>query len=362
MPSFATKFRLAGNNQEIDPSEIAKKLRQDMIASLSLPNPVDNLDKLIQKSIPLQEMFSLNFRDKFGYTLLGNAVKLFALPVIQYLVLKRQFIIKEELIIAVDVDYRAAIEFFLSVDPELVDRPVLTGTVYRPGLSPVMVAALRENETMLKFLFSRGAQHLDIPNYDPREPRNIIRFDAICQTLLALSNPMYLCIMNEDPIMVAFKISERCQQISSSLTVAATDMQIVKESCEKFAAEFISNIATFDELMLVMNQMTTLDHNIVAPGEPWERLKYAISNKHTEFVANGSIQKLMKKKFYEGPIALQDFESSNIAKKAAYLLVLVLLTPAWIFFYLFVPATTSPTAVLESFSVMVAVFSTSLSM
>ena len=75
----------------------------------------------------------------------------------------------------------------------------------RPGMSPVMMAALMENESMLKFLFARGAKPLELPEYDPSDMNNIIRFDAIYQTFVAVSKPMYLCIMNEDPVMVAFK-------------------------------------------------------------------------------------------------------------------------------------------------------------
>ena len=135
---------------------------------------------------------------------------------------------------------RECIEYFLKHDPDLINRPVLAGTVCRPGTSPVMMASLKQNESMLKFLFARGAQPLNIPTYNPRETSNIIRFDAIYQTMVALSNPIYLCIMNEDPIMVSFKISERCQQISEDLDVVAKDVLFVKNRRGFFASsEFI---------------------------------------------------------------------------------------------------------------------------
>ena len=337
------KDNIDGYGEDQDLQFAIRTLRNQMNESLRHPSPVENLEALFGKTEVLGSMFSLQFRDQYGYTLLGNAMQLSLLPVIKFLVEKKKFLINEELIIAVELDFKEAVEYLITQEPGLINRPVLTGTIYRPGLSPVMVASLNENESMLKFLLTHGAHPLAIPNYNPREGRNIIRFDAIYQTILALSKPLYLCIMNEDPIMVALKISERCQQIASSLDVAQKDLLAVKKDCEKFATDFISNVSTFDDLQLILDQMTTEDENIVAPGEPWERLKYAMAHNHTEFVANGSVQKYLKKKFYEGPIALHDFESAHLAIQILYILSLVFLTPLWIFFYLFVPDSDSST-------------------
>ena len=81
----------------------------------------------------------------------------------------------------------------------------------------------------------------------------------------------------------------------------------------------------------------------MAPGKPWERLEYAMMKNHFKFVANSSVQKLIKRKFYEGPIALKDFESSHIIKRVFFLSFLALLTPFWLFFNLFFPESDSPT-------------------
>ena len=209
---------------------------------------------------------------------------------IKYLIEDEKFKVKEELIIAVETDYKKCVDYLIKHDPKLVNRKTLAGTVCRPGTSPVMVASLMENESMLKFLLARGGKPLELPEYDPSELNNIIRFDAIYQVLVALSKPVYLCVMNEDPVMMAFKISETCSKMSSTLDVAKDDLMVIKNNCETFAANFIKQVATFEDLELTLSQMTTEDVTLVAPGDRWERLKYAMTNNHIEFVANASVQ------------------------------------------------------------------------
>ena len=198
--------------------------------------------------------------------------------------------------------------------------------------SSLIFSALTTKNVRKRF---QGAKPLQIPNYNPREMNNIIRFDAIHRTLLAISKPMYLCVMNEDPVMVAFKIAETCEKMASTLTVAKDELLAIKHRCEKFAADFIKHASTFEDLELILSQMTTEDENIVAPGNPFERLKYAMINNHMDFVANRSVQKLLKKKFYQGPIALNDFEGANMVKKSLYISALIMLTPVWLFLYTF---------------------------
>ena len=134
-----------------------------------------------------------------------------------------------------------------------------------------------------------------------------------------------------------FYFVQSCERISLYIDVAKKDFSDIRDRCEQFAADFIKHVTTFDELQLILSQMTATEEHIVAPGEPWERLRYAMTNNHRKFVANSSVQKLIKKKFFEGPLALQDFESSHILKRVLFVFFLSLLTPIWIFFNLLVP-------------------------
>ncbi|XP_075253058.1 transient-receptor-potential-like protein isoform X2 [Convolutriloba macropyga] len=327
------------NDREV----IKQKLEEEMSRSLKTDSPLRHLQHSIGRAKMLQNLFNLHFRDEFGYTLLGRAIKSHQFDVIKYLIEDEKFKVKEELIIAVETDYKKCVDYLIKHDPKLVNRKTLAGTVCRPGTSPVMVASLMENESMLKFLLARGGKPLELPEYDPSELNNIIRFDAIYQVLVALSKPVYLCVMNEDPVMMAFKISETCSKMSSTLDVAKDDLMVIKNNCETFAANFIKQVATFEDLELTLSQMTTEDVTLVAPGDRWERLKYAMTNNHIEFVANASVQKLMKKKFMEGPIGLTDFASAGIVKRSLFISFLVALVPIWLLLYLFFPASQTPT-------------------
>ncbi|XP_075241788.1 transient-receptor-potential-like protein [Convolutriloba macropyga] len=297
----------------------------------------------------MTELFDLHFRDESGYTLLGNAVRYKLLDVVKFLVTEHKFKVKEELTVAVEVDFKECVDFLIQHQPELVGRKVLAGTVCRPGMSPVMMAALMENESMLKFLFARGAKPLELPEYDPSDMNNIIRFDAIYQTFVAVSKPMYLCIMNEDPVMVAFKelflflnIAEKCEEIAGLLDVAKDDLLQIKSNCEQFAANFINYVETFDEMEILLSQMTTEDVQLVVPGYLFERLKYAMKHNHVDYVANSSVQKLLKKNFYSGPLSLGNFESASLLKRMLYISSLVFLTPVWLGLYLFFPSSETP--------------------
>ena len=338
-----SKNRRNTADDETDPEEILKGLQNQMFKIFDTKNPVEQLKPLIDKAKILEDLFDIHFRDEYGYTLLGTAVKSYNMDVIRYLFEQHNFKVKEELIIAVDLDYKEAVDYIIKQNPELVNRKTLAGTVCRPGMSPVMKASLMENESMLKFLLARGGKPLSIPEFNPSETNNIIRFDAIYQSLVALSQPVYLCVMNEDPIMVAFKIAETCEKFSNVLQAAKDDLLSIKKKCENFATEFIRNIETFDELELILSQMTCEDQNIVAPGESYERLKYAMKNEHIDFVANGGIQKLVRRKFMDGPLAYTDFDSAHVVKKVLYITLLVLLTPFWLFLLMFFPASDSST-------------------
>ena len=87
-------------------------------------NPKEELEKLIQKASIMENLFDLHFRDHHGYTLLGNAVRLGQLDVVQFLVGERNFKVKEELTIAVEVDFKDCVDYFIKRQPELVGRKV----------------------------------------------------------------------------------------------------------------------------------------------------------------------------------------------------------------------------------------------
>ena len=124
---------------------------------------------------------------------------------------------------------------------------------------------------------------------------------------------------------------------------ALTEIILIKDDCELFAANFIKYSENFDELELMLSQMTTEEEQLVVPGYLFERLKYAMTHNHVDYVANGSVQKLLKKKFYDGPVNFVDFEKSIMAKKILYVVVLIFLTPIWLFLYLIFPASDTPT-------------------
>ena len=331
------------DEDEGDEQAFLEALQTQMMDALKSPNAKESLQDLIERTSKVDGFqFDIHFRDYHGYSLLGRAVKGRLMKVIKYLIEEKSFKVKEELVIAVEVDYKECVDYLITWKPELLDRKILAGTVCRPGMMPVMKAALMENESMLRFLFARGAKPLELPKFNPGELHNIIRFDSIYRTLVAVSKPMYLCVMNEDPVMMAFKIAETCEKMAAQLDVAKDDLLMIKEKCDKFAADFVKQASTFDDLELFMKQMTMVDINVVAPGEYMERLNYALVNNHQALVANGSVQKLVKRKFYSGPIALNDFEGANLIQKMIYVAALVLLSPLWILLYLIFPASDSP--------------------
>ncbi|XP_075247444.1 transient-receptor-potential-like protein [Convolutriloba macropyga] len=230
------------SDETMENEEIWKALRNEILAAIRSNDPKTNLKLAIEKASKLKDLFNLQFRDEHGYSLLGHAIKLHLMDVIKYLVEEKEFRVKEELVIAVEIDYKDGVDYLIRQNPALVSRKVLAGTVCRPGMTPVMMASLLENESMLKFLFARGARPLEIPEYDPRELNNIIRFDSIYRTLLAISKPMHLCVMNEDPVMVAFKIAETCEKMAASLDVAKDELLQIKKNCETFATNFIRKV------------------------------------------------------------------------------------------------------------------------
>ena len=79
---------------------------------------------MIQKASVMTELFDLHFRDESGYTLLGNAVRYKLLDVVKFLVTEHKFKVKEELTVAVEVDFKECVDFLIQHQPELVGRKV----------------------------------------------------------------------------------------------------------------------------------------------------------------------------------------------------------------------------------------------
>ena len=46
--------------------------------------------------------------------------------------------------------------------------------------------------------------------------------------------------------------TEACDHIDSCSDVASKDVEAIRDSCEKFAADFIKHVTTFDELQLIL--------------------------------------------------------------------------------------------------------------
>ncbi|KAB7502191.1 Transient-receptor-potential-like protein [Armadillidium nasatum] len=252
---------------------------------------------------------------------------------------------KDALLHAINVEFVEAVEVLLeheevihkegeSYSWEKVDRQT---AAFTPEITPLILAAHRDNYEILKILLDRGAT-LPMPHDIRCGCQECIRSSAEdslrhsmsrINSYRALASPSLIALSSTDPILTAFELSWELKTLAYSEQEFRSQYLELRTQCRNFAEALLSHTRSSTELAVILNYDP--DSPPYEDGEHMKlaRLELAIDYKQKKFVAHPNVQQLLAAIWYEGlpGFRRKDFPERllEIVKSLTYILFAVLL-------------------------------------
>ena len=191
---------------------------------------------------------------------------------------------------------------------------------FTSDITPVILAAHKNNYEILKLLLDRGAT-IPIP-HDVKcsceecvqgSAEDSLKFSlARINAYKALSSPSLIALSAKDPILSSFQLSDELKRLAKAESQYKEEYIRLRKQVQEFVTGLIDHTRTSFELEVILN------HN--PDGDPWqvgelqtlERLKLSIEYKQKAFVAHPSVQQLLASIWYEG---LPGFRRKHIVRQ-----------------------------------------------
>lgn len=213
---------------------------------------------------------------------------------------------------------------------------------YTPDITPLILAAHKNNYEILKILLDRGAS-LPTP-HDLKcscdscitaSQEDSLRFSlSRINAYRALASPSLISLTSSDPILTAFQLSDELKKLKKMESQFCAEYNELRIQVQQFATALLDHARTSYELEIMLNY--DLESEIWDPGETQtlERLKLALKCKQKAFVAHPNVQQLLATIWYEG---LPGWRRMNIFGQTFELLRLGLMFPIYCLAYMLCP-------------------------
>ena len=213
---------------------------------------------------------------------------------------------------------------------------------FTSDITPVILAAHKNNYEILKLLLDRGAT-IPIP-HDVKcsceecvtgSAEDSLKFSlARINAYKALASPSLIALSAKDPILSSFQLSDELKRLAKAESQYREEYVKLRKQVQEFVTGLIDHTRTSFELETILN------HN--PDGDPWqcgdiqtlERLKLSIHYKQKTFVAHPSVQQLLAAIWYEG---LPGFRRKNVVRQLVDVFKLACCFPINSFLYILAP-------------------------
>ncbi|XP_057381258.1 transient-receptor-potential-like protein isoform X2 [Daphnia carinata] len=262
---------------------------------------------------------------------------------------------RDALLHAIDKEFVEAVELLLEHEElihkegepyswENVDR---TTSSFTPDITPLILAAHRNNYEILKILLDRGAT-VPIPHDVQCGCSDCIRGvleDSLRHSMSrinayrALSSPSLIALSSNDPILSAFELSGELKRLAYMETEFRQEYMDLRRQCQQFACDLLSHTRSSSELAFLLNHDPSNTARRSSSTDDYQelkltRLELAIEQKQKKFVAHPNIQQLLAAIWYEG---LPGFRRKSALDKVAEITLVALLFPLYCGLYMIAP-------------------------
>ncbi|CAM4750907.1 unnamed protein product [Rotaria magnacalcarata] len=219
-----------------------------------------------------------------------------------------------------------------------------TSRSYTPDITPVVLAAHRDNYEILKILLERGEKvtephdvRCDCANCIVYNKEDSLRHSrSRINAYKALSSPCYISLSSRDPIMTAFDLNRELKRLSRIENEFKQEYEQLAQQCQEYSAALLAETRSSKELEIILNYDSENPPVLSETNEKMHlsRLKLAIRYKQKKFVSHAHCQQLLASLWYEG---LPGFRRRHSVIKMLITTLVGLLFPVLSVAYLMLP-------------------------
>ncbi|RZC40409.1 transient-receptor-potential-like protein [Asbolus verrucosus] len=273
-----------------------------------------NVRRMLQKA-HRKKHFDINCVDSLGRGALTIAIDQEHLEMVELLVIMGVET-KDALLHAINVEFVEAVELLLEHEelihkegePYSWQKVDINTAMFTPDITPLILAAHRNNYEILKILLDRGAT-VPMPHdikcgcdecIKESEEDYLRHSLSRLNEYKALASPSLIALSSSDPILTAFQLSWELRNLAFAEPECKSEYMDLRKQCQQFAVDLLHQSRSSQELAFILNHDP--DSPPYEEGEHMKlaRLELAIQYKQKKFVSHPNIQQLLAAIWYEG--------------------------------------------------------------
>ncbi|XP_055538332.1 transient-receptor-potential-like protein [Wyeomyia smithii] len=292
---------------------------------------------------------NVNCVDSFGRGALTLAIEGENLEMVELLVIM-QVETKDALLLAINAEFVEAVELLLEHEelihkegePYSWQKVDISTAVFMPDVTPLMLAAHKNNYEILKILLDRGAT-LPMPHdvrcgcddCIKRSTEDSLRHSlARVNEYRALASPSLIALSSQDPLLTAFQLSWELRNLAFAEQESKAEYLALRRQCQKFAVDLLDQSRSSQELAIILNYDPESAPYMDGDQMKLARLELAVEFKQKKFVAHPNIQQLLAAMWYEG---VPGFRRKSALQKLGIIAKVALLFPIYCMIYMIAP-------------------------